>query len=147
MTGIVAWIVMDKWTELFLERISQAEIEVHLLKKYVDDVNICIAKVEEGWSWKKEEKGLPMFEWTAEMETEDRKLDVSSEELTMGKVQHLASILIEGIKFTVDLPERHNTNKVPMLDLSVWLDDQEDVKVIRHSFYEKPTMSPLVFHG
>ena len=35
----------------------------------------------------------------------------------MKKIQHLASILIEGIRFTVDLPERHSTKKVPMLDL------------------------------
>ena len=50
-------------------------------------------------------------------------------------------------KVTVDLPERHKEKKVPMLDLCVWLDDQGDVKIIRHGFYEKPTTSPLVFHG
>ena len=55
-SGQISRLVMDKWTELFLERMTQAEIEVHLLKKYVDDVNVCMAMVEEGWSWKKQEK-------------------------------------------------------------------------------------------
>ena len=34
-----------------------------------------------------------------------------------------------------------------MLDLAVWMDETKDAKVIRHTFYEKPTTSPLVFHG
>ena len=48
MTGIVARIVMDRWSKMFLERLKQAEIEVYLLKKYVDDVNLCLAILEEG---------------------------------------------------------------------------------------------------
>ena len=40
LTGIVARIVMDRWSRMFLERLGQAEIEVHLLKKYVNDVNL-----------------------------------------------------------------------------------------------------------
>ena len=147
LTGVVARLVMDKWAQLFMERMTQAEIIVYLIKKYVDDVNICMEMIEPGWSWTKQKTGLPVLEWTKEMETEDKKLEVSPEELTMRKVQELASILIEGIKFTVDLPEKHETRKVPMLDLCVWLDDCGDVKIIRHGFYEKPTTSPLVFHG
>ena len=39
LTGIVARIVMDRWTKLFLERMKQAEVDIHLLKKYIDDVH------------------------------------------------------------------------------------------------------------
>ena len=34
-----------------------------------------------------------------------------------------------------------------MLDVSVWLDREEGYPRVRHSFYEKPITSPLVFHG
>ena len=34
-----------------------------------------------------------------------------------------------------------------MLDVSVWLDRKEGHPRIRHSFFEKPITSPLVFHG
>ena len=73
-------------------------------------------------------------------------MELSPEEKTMRKVQELANLLVQGIRFTIDLPGRHTSGKVPMLDLAVWLDDS-DVKVIRHTYYEKPTTSPLVFHG
>ena len=60
----------------------------------------------------------------------------------------MANILVEGIRFTVDLPERHETRKVPMLDLTVWIDTVEGGrKKVRHTFHQKPTTSPLVFHG
>ena len=65
----------------------------------------------------------------------------------MKKVQEVANMLVEGIKFTIDLPERHGDGRVPMLDLSVWMEDREGSRVICHSYYEKPTTSPLVFHG
>ena len=65
----------------------------------------------------------------------------------MKKVQELANMLVGGIKFTIDLPERYADGKVPMLDLSVWMDVRDGWKVIRHSYYEKPTTSPLVFTG
>ena len=98
---------------------KQAEIKVHLLKNIVDEVNTCIANIEEGWSWKRVGKGLPTFVWTAEMEAEDKEEEISPEELTVRKVQELASMLVDGIKFMVVLPERHKEKKVPMLDLCV----------------------------
>ena len=57
-------------------------------------------------------------------------------------------MLIEGIKFTIDLPEKNKSEKVPMLDLAVWMETGDDgVRKIRHNYYEKPTTNPLVFHG
>ena len=49
----------------------------------------------------------------------------------------------------MDLPQCHANKKCPMLDLQVWVDHcQENQRaVIRHSFFQKLTMSPLVFHA
>ena len=66
----------------------------------------------------------------------------------MARIQEMANKLLEGIKFTVDLPGRYQTAKVPMLDLAVWMDTMEGgAQKVRHTFYEKPTSSPFVFHG
>ena len=46
----------------------------------------------------------------------------SPEERTMQRVQEMANFLVEGIGFTVDLPGRHESRKVPMLDLALWID-------------------------
>ena len=94
-----------------------------MLRKYVDDVNLCLALIEDGWHWQQEGRKLPAFVWTQEREDEDKILEVSPEEKTLKKIQDLANMLVEGIKFTIDLPGRHTSGRVPMLDLAVWLDD------------------------
>ena len=40
----------------------------------------------------------------------------------MERVREVASRIVKGIVFTVDIPEWHQTGMVPMLDLAVWLD-------------------------
>ena len=60
--------------------------------------------------------------------------------------------MLKGIRLTMDLPEFHPNGRCPMLDLQVWVDqgkeDEEgSVAKIRHSFYQKGTTSPLVFHA
>ena len=65
----------------------------------------------------------------------------------MKRVQKMANMMLEGIRLTVDLPANHTSGKVPMLDLAVWKEERDGIQTIRHSFYQKPTSSPLVFHG
>ena len=66
----------------------------------------------------------------------------------MNRIQEMANFLVDGIKFTVDIPERYVDKKVPMLDLAVWLEKKEGGgRKVRHTFYQKPTTSPLVFHS
>ena len=48
----------------------------------------------------------------------DRKEDLSQEAHTLKKVQAMANMMIEGIKFTIDLPANPTSGKVPMLDLA-----------------------------
>ena len=56
----------------------------------------------------------------------------------MLRIQEMTNTLVKGIKFTVDLPEKYDTEKVPMLDIAVWMEtDGDGVKKIRHKYYEK----------
>ena len=68
-------------------------------------------------------------------------------ERTMELMREMASSLIPGIQFTVDLPSRYPEGKVPMLDLQVGSEATGQGTAIRHTFYEKPVNSPLVFHN
>ena len=64
-------------------------------------------------------------------------------------IQEMASMLVPGISFTIDLPENYNNGKVPMLDTQVWTEPTakgQGTKV-RHTYYEKKVTSPLVFHN
>ena len=60
--------------------------------------------------------------------------------------------MVPGIKSTMDLPELHKNGRCPMLDLQVWAEEGREGEEsrpakIRHSFYQKDTTSPLVFHA
>ena len=79
------------------------------------------------------------------MEEEDSK---RTEELaTIEKIRWLGNRLVPGLKLTVDLPELHPNNKCPMLDIQVWAELRGNHQVIRHTFFEKETASPLVFNA
>ena len=54
-------IVMDWWTKIFLERLRQAEVQILMFKKYVDNINLCIAIIEKGWFGERERGKKPVF--------------------------------------------------------------------------------------
>ena len=49
LTGIVARIVMDRWARVFSITLKEAEIILHMLRKYVDDVNLVLATIPRGY--------------------------------------------------------------------------------------------------
>ena len=55
--------------------------------------------------------------------------------------------MVPGLKLTQDLPEYHTSEKCPMLDFQVWAQDIGSHSIIRHTFFQKATTSPLVFHA
>ena len=72
--------------------------------------------------WEKDPEGQFRIVWTQDRETKDIKegKDVdTTRERTMRLLGEMASSLIPGIRFTVDLPSRYPGKKVPMLDLQV----------------------------
>ena len=80
---------------------------------------------------------------------EDIREGKTPQERTMDLILWIGNRQIPGIKLTKDLPQYHQTGKCPMLDLQVWSQPSQDGGhcVIRHSFYQKETSSPLVFHA
>ena len=132
----------------FTQTLQQGEINVYLLKKYIDDVNLAIGLLEKGWKWVRQTLGRVELEWTQERLDQDVCEDQPEEERSVERIREMASQLVDSRVFTVDLPSRHSNKKVPMLDISVWLEEIEGRgPTIRHSYYEKETTSPLVFHG
>ena len=150
LTGVVARLVMDSWARLFLSTLDLNNIKVHLFKKYVDDVNLAMSLTRPGVAWERDPDGPWRLVWTQEREDRDLKEGTdttTNRERTMGLMREMASTLVQGICFTVDLPARYTEGKVPMLDLQVWTERRNQGMVIRHTFYEKQVTSPLVFHN
>ena len=62
-------------------------------------------------------------------------------------VRTVASEIFDCLLFTADSPTANVGGKMPVLDLQVWLEkDEQGVNHIRHQFYEKPMSSQLVIH-
>ena len=41
------------------------------------------------------------------------------------------------LNWEFDTPSFHDNNRLPVLDLNIWLDDKDDFTPIKHTFYQK----------
>ena len=48
LMGLRARIIMDSWARKFMARLDRAGMELHLLVKYVDDINLVFQKIKLG---------------------------------------------------------------------------------------------------
>ena len=55
----------------FTQILQQGEMNVYLLKMYVDDLNLAIGLLEKGWRWMRETFGRVELEWTQERLDQD----------------------------------------------------------------------------
>ena len=67
----------------------------------------------------------------------------SPDVVTMEVVRDIANSIDGMIVMTVDAPSNHEDKKVPMLDVKVWLNDEDNNKIY-YQYYEKPTKSKYV---
>ena len=51
LTGEVCKILMDVWIAIFEKVLKDSGVEIYLLLKYVDDVNLMVALIKEGIRW------------------------------------------------------------------------------------------------
>ena len=63
-------------------------------------------------------------------------------------IKNAAESMICWMEFTIDLPSMHDSGKVPMLDIEVWIEEVKGEKeedkmttVLAWNFYEKPSAS------
>ena len=144
ITGVVARIIMDLWMDLVTQTLEENEVVVYLMTKYVDDINVAISLIPRGYGWEKKGRKWKL-KWFAKREEEDRER--SAEQATLEKLRWLGDRMVPGLKLTQDLPEYHTSEKCPMLDFQVWALDIGSHSLIRNTFFEKATTSPLVFHA
>ena len=51
MTGSMCRVVMDSWLRQFKEKATENKIEIKLVTKYVDDINLYVHAMERGTHW------------------------------------------------------------------------------------------------
>ena len=95
--------------------VTYESLEVHLLKKYVDDVLVALQGVRPGVRYDKKNKILT---WSTEAEEEDKQK--TREELTMSLFCELATDVEKCLDFTWDLPEKNTSGMLPVLHRCGW---------------------------
>ena len=70
--------------------------------------------------------------------------EVADDERTAKVLTDIANDVIPGIVMEFDVPSRNNDNKMAILDMKVWLNN-EGIVMFQH--YEKPTASKSILHA
>ena len=114
LTGDIAQIFMMWFDCILLEKLKENNIIVEMYKRYVDDINFVIQKLTQN----------------------------DNEESVMEKVRQIGNNIHPSIQLEVDYPSKHNDNKMPILDLKVWVENNK----VKHEFYQKSVSSKSMIH-
>ena len=127
LTGDVAQVLMCWWDEELIRRLQEKGMDVLLYKRLVDDINMLLrmAGVEGSTS---------------------EPLDKQNMEF----VKAVANEIHQSIQVTTDYPSKNPSNKMPILDLRVWLASLFDSvthevnATVLHEHYSKEVSSKAV---
>ena len=72
MTGVAARVLMDVWADLLSTILERNKVIIHMLAKYVDDVNLATSTISRGYSWHRVENEWKLL-WTEERQLEDEE--------------------------------------------------------------------------
>ena len=138
LTGEVADVVMAWWTGEFKKRATDATIDLmpqFLIDSglYVDDYNLIFFVLPAGTRWNEEEKKM--------VENEDKVEEDNlrpGDERTMEEMTKMANSIISIIKWTSDCPSKNQGEKMPILNLKVWMKGEVGEQRICFEPYRKP---------
>ena len=125
LSGTLARIVMLWWDKQFLEKCKNNNIEISLYQRYVDDINIKFKEVQP----------------TTENHNTDNQ--TPDDVRNMKEIKKIANTIVQMIQVEEDCPSLHEDNKLPILDLKVWIEEKEK-HMIMYEYYRKPIANPLL---
>ena len=119
-----------------LKKLAKLGWDVMLYKRYVDDILIVVRGLQPGVRYNAQKDQLELVQEEIEGDTgvpEDRR--------TMEILKSVANSIDKDIRLTIDCPSLNTNQKLPCLDLQLWLDSEG---LVKHEFYAKPMSSPLL---
>ena len=150
LTSIVAMIVMDEWAAKFITILDKAKVQIHMIAKYVDDINLVLGMLQAGSRWTNGQV-TSCEEWAEE----DRQAGRSLEVVTIEVVRAAADSITSWLDFTADIPEYHTSGMAPILDLQMWvqhpgeeeMDSGLGADLLCWTFYRKPISSSKIMRA
>ena len=140
LTGVVAQIFMVWWDRQLTTKLEEVDICLKLHERYVDDTNLATRETPVGGRY---EGGRITV--TAQSIGEDD--NIPSDERTMKLIQAIANSIHPSIRVTIDYPSKNEDNKVPMLDLKMWITEINGGIRIVYEHYEKDMATKMLIHA
>ena len=100
LTGVVADIYMGHWDSILISKLEEHNIGVKMYKRYKDDIDLILENNND------------------DNVQEERK---EFEGAIISYIKCLADSIHESIKVTGDIPSNYEDNRLPILDLKVWI--------------------------
>ena len=110
---------MMQWDRQYLKMLKEAGISMIAYKRYIDDSNQLARVPPEGAVYDRSTKKV--------------RVDIENAALHRGEapdarlarvMKDIANEVQEGIIMEEDHPSKHSNNKMPVLDMNVWADDE-----------------------
>ena len=136
LTGGIAQVYMIWWNNELRRRLTNIGIHLCMKKCYVDDVNYGLPPTPPGARY------LDGELYIEEALTIQDTL-VPDDERTMRIILAVGNDIHESTQLEYDCPSKYDDNKMPILDLKVWVNEDN---VIMHEFYAKDVSSKAVVH-
>jgi hypothetical protein len=137
-TQAVARIIMLEFDKRLKLKMTSLSIRMMMYLRYVDDANVAVVPMPEGTKVVDEE-----LVHEEEKVEEDRTKETDRRVAEM--VRELADQLMPMIKLEEDFPSNHETKKLPILDLEVWMEEAEvdgrKMPQVMTGFYKKKVSS------
>ena len=140
LTGLLARIFMIWWDRRFLQKCNENQVGPEVYKRYVDDSNLLSRPVEPGRTYN-----------GTEIVT-DRELEISernkpADEITMRLMCEIGNSIHESIQLTKDYPSNNPDNKIPILNLKVWTESNEENRTtVIYEHYRKEVSTKSMVH-
>ena len=140
LTGNIAQVFMIWWDKNLVVRLSDVGITMRLCRRYVDDVNLATEELQLGTRYL---DGVLYIDELAAVEDQHVPVD----KRTMEVVKQVANSIHASIQMEIDVASNHEDNKLPSLDLKIWVEQSNGVTRILHEYYAKDVSSNAVVYA
>ena len=124
---------MLAWEHAFLNKLKSLGWSLSMYKRYVDDIQGVTMCLNKGWHYD--------FIKDKMIYSKDHpNSDLPDDLRTFKELLAIGNSLDTNIQLELDVPSLHNDNKLPILDLKVWVENG----ILRHEFYKKEVASKHV---
>ena len=127
LTGVLATVFMVWWDKQLKSLITGNGMTLCLYKRYVDDITIIVENTDNA--------------------VYHRNVEESEDQIIMKYIRNIGNNIHHSIQLEVDCPSKNIDNKLPILDLKVWLIEYGGKKKIMHEYYQKQVSSKAMVNA